>query len=50
MLKNSNICHQDKNENTRKRYEISSKLSIKAPEKYIWRRSGIFVVNFDNIS
>ena len=41
------------NRNTRKRYEIWSKLTIKTPEWYHWhhwRRSGVFIVNFEHIS
>ena len=30
--------------------EISSKLTIKTPERRQWRRSGVFIVNFDHIS
>ena len=36
------------NRNTRTRYEISSKLSIKTPERR--RRCDVFIVNFDYIS
>ena len=36
--------------NTRKRYEICSKLTINIPERYIWRRFGVFFVNFELIS
>ena len=32
------------------RCEICSKLTIKIPERRDWRRSGIFVVNFEHIS
>ena len=38
------------NRNTRKRYEICSKLTINTPERHIWRRSGVFFVNFELIS
>ena len=38
------------NGNTRKRWEISSKLTIKTPERHHWRRSGFFIVNFEHIS
>ena len=38
------------NRNTRKRWEISSKLTIKTPERHHWRRSGFFIVNFEHIS
>ena len=36
--------------NTRKRFEIYSKLTIKTPELRHWRRSGVFIVNFEHIS
>ena len=35
---------------TRTRCEICSKLTIKTPERRQWRRSGIFIVNFEHIS
>ena len=38
------------NRNTRKRCEIFSKLTIKTPEWRRCRRSGVFIVNFENIS
>ena len=38
------------NRNTRTRYEICSKLTIKTPERRQWRRSGVFIVNFEHIS
>ena len=38
------------NRNTRARCEICSKLTIKTPERGNWRRSGIFIVNFEYIS
>ena len=37
------------NKSTRKRYEICSKLAIKTPEKRQWRRSGVFIINFEHI-
>ena len=36
--------------NTRTRYEICSKLTLKIPERRQWHRSGIFTVNFEHIS
>ena len=30
--------------------EICSKLTIKTPERCHWRRSGVFIVNFEHIS
>ena len=38
------------NRNIRKRYKICSKLTIKTPERRQWRRSGVFIVNFEHIS
>ena len=38
------------NKNTRTRYEICSKLTIKTSERRQWRRSGVFIVNFKHIS
>ena len=38
------------NRNTRTRYEICSKLTINTPERRHWRRSGVFIVNFEHIS
>ena len=35
--------------NTRTRCEICSKLTIKTPEQRQWRRSGVFIVNFEHI-
>ena len=36
--------------NTRIKCEICSNLTIKTPERRHWRRSGIFIVNFEHIS
>ena len=36
--------------NTRTQCEICSKLEIKTPERCHWRRSGVFIVNFDHMS
>ena len=36
--------------NSRKRCEISSKLTIKTPERRQCCRSGVFIVNFEHIS
>ena len=38
------------NRNTRTRFEICSKLTIKTPERRHQHRSGIFIVNFERIS
>ena len=37
------------NRNTRTRCEIYSKLTIKTPERRQWRRSGVFILNFEHI-
>ena len=34
--------------NNRTRYEICSKLTIKIPERRQWRRSRVFIVNFEH--
>ena len=36
--------------NTRTSCEIYSKLKIKTPERRQWRRSGVFIINFEHIS
>ena len=38
------------NRNTGTRCEICSKLTIKTPERRQWRRSGAFIVNYEQIS
>ena len=38
------------NMNTRTRCKICSKLTIKTPERRHWRRSGVFIFNFERIS
>ena len=38
------------NENTRKRYKICSKLTMKTPEQCQWLPSDVFIVNFEHIS
>ena len=38
------------NRNTRTRCEICSKLTINTPERRQWRRSGVFIDNFEHIS
>ena len=37
------------NRNNRTRSEICSKLTIKTPERHYWRRSGVFIINFEHI-
>ena len=38
------------NRSTRAKCEICPKLTIKTPERHHWRRSGVFIVNFEHIS
>ena len=38
------------NRNTRTMWEIYSRLTIKTPEQSYWLRSGVFNVNFEQIS
>ena len=38
------------NRKTRTRCEICSKLTINTPKRRQWRRSGVFIVNFEHIS
>ena len=38
------------NRNSRARYEICSKLTVKTPERGHWCRFDVFIVNFENIS
>ena len=38
------------NRNTRTMWEISLRLTIKTPERRRWRRSSVFIVNFEQIS
>ena len=37
------------NRNTRTKYEICSRLTLKIREQCQWRRSGVFIVNFEHI-
>ena len=46
----SNYMFKVNNRNTRTGCEICSKLTIKTPERRHWRRSGVFIVNFEHIS
>ena len=39
-----------KNKKNRTKCEICSKLTIKTPDQGNWRRSGVFIVNFEHIS
>ena len=45
-----NYMFKVNNRNTRARCEICSKLTIKIPERRYWRRSGVFIANFEHIS
>ena len=38
------------NGNTEAKCEVCSKLTIKTPERRHWRRSGVFIVKFEQIS
>ena len=38
------------NKSTRIWCEICSKLTIKTPERRLWRHAGVFIVNFEHIS
>ena len=38
------------NKNNRTRFEICSELTIKTQERRHWRRSNVFIVNFEHIS
>ena len=40
---------QSDNPNTRKRYKICSKLTIKTPKRHQWRHTGFLIANFDHI-
>ena len=47
----TNFCETKFNQrSTRTRCEICSKLTIKTPERRHWRRSDVFIVNFEHIS
>ena len=37
------------NRHTRKRCKICAELTIKTPERHPWPRSGVFIVNSENI-
>ena len=45
-----NYMFKVNNRNTRKRCEICSKLTINTSKWRHWRRSGVFIVNFEHIS
>ena len=50
LLHLKQILFKVSNTYTRTRCEICSKLTMKIPERRHWRRSGIFIVNFEHIS
>ena len=45
-----NYMFKDNKRNTRARYETCSKLTIKTPERGLWHRFGVFIVNLEHIS
>ena len=45
-----NYVFKVNNRNARTRCEICSKLTIKTPQRRGWRRCGVFIVNFEQIS
>ena len=45
----SNYMFKVNNRNTRTRCEICSKLTLKKVERRHWRRSGVFIVNSEQI-
>ena len=50
LLPAGNYIFKVDNRNTRTRCKICSKLTLKTPERRQWRRSGVFIVNFEHIS
>ena len=49
-LKAGNYMFKVNNRNTRERCEICSRLTIKTSRQRQWRRSGVFIINFEHIS
>ena len=45
-----NYMFKANSKNTRTRFEICSKLTIKTPERRDWRRSGVFILNFEHFT
>ena len=43
-------CSKTAIETLEKGGEICGKLTIKIPEQYHWRHSGVFIINFEQIS
>ena len=50
MFPTGNYMFKVNNGNTRTRCKICSKLTIKTQQRRQWRRSGVFIVNFEHIS
>ena len=50
QLPSRHLLAQSYNRNTKATCEICSKLTINTPERRYWRRSGVFIVNFEHIS
>ena len=50
MFKVNIYQFQGRNKSTKKRSEICLKLAIKTPERHLWHRSGVLIVNNENIS
>ena len=49
LLPTNNYLFKAKNWNTRKKCGICLKLTIKTPGRLQWRRSAVFIVNFEHI-
>ena len=45
-----NYMSKVNNRNTRTRCEICSTLTLKIPERRQWRRSGVSIVNFEQVN
>ena len=50
LFPGANYMFKVNNRNTWRRCEICSKLTIKTLERRNWRRSGVFIVNFEHTS
>ena len=50
LYNQGNIPVQSHNRNTSKRCELCSKLTVKTPERREWRRCGVFLRNFKQVS
>ena len=49
-IPSGNYMFKVNNRNSRTRYELCSNLTIKTLERRHWRRSGVFILNFEHIS